>query len=162
MSMQISKNKVTIIEYTLKNSEGEILDTSEGQEPMAYIHGIGNLLPALEAVLEGKGVGDEVVVSIPPEEGYGIPDAELVQVVERNVFPEEDDLHIGMQFQAQDDDGTHVIWVTDIAGDEVTIDGNHPLAGETLNFDVKVVGVRDAGAEELDHGHVHGPEGHHH
>ena len=160
--MQIGKNKVAIIEYTLKNNEGEILDTSEGNDPMAYIQGIGNLLPGLEEALEGKGVGDTIAVSLPPEKGYGILDAELVQVVEKNVFDDVDDLQVGMQFQAQSEDGMEVIWVTDIEGDEVTIDGNHPLAGETLNFQVKVIEVREASAEELDHGHVHGPEGHHH
>jgi FKBP-type peptidyl-prolyl cis-trans isomerase SlyD len=160
--MQIAKNKVAIIEYTLKNDEGEVLDTSEGDAPMAYIQGIGNLIPGLEDALEGKVVDDEVQVSIPPEKGYGVPDPELVEVVARDTFQGVDDLQVGMQFQAEGDDGTQVIWITDVEGDEVTIDGNHPLAGETLNFAVKVVGVRDASAEELDHGHVHGPEGHQH
>ncbi|MFT5368364.1 MAG: FKBP-type peptidyl-prolyl cis-trans isomerase SlyD [Candidatus Latescibacterota bacterium] len=160
--MQIAKNKVAIIEYTLKNDEGEVLDTSEGDAPMAYIQGIGNLIPGLEGALEGKVVDDEVQVSIPPEKGYGVPDPELVEVVARDTFQGVDDLQVGMQFQAEGDDGTQVIWITDVEGDEVTIDGNHPLAGETLNFAVKVVGVRDASAEELDHGHVHGPEGHQH
>jgi FKBP-type peptidyl-prolyl cis-trans isomerase SlyD len=160
--MQIEKNKVATIEYTLKNNDGEVLDTSEGNEPMVYIHGIGNLIPGLEEVLEGKGQGDETQVSIPPEKAYGVPNPELVQVVERNVFQGVDDLQVGMQFQAQSDDGTQVIWITDLEGDNVTIDGNHPLAGETLNFDVKVVDVRDASAEELEHGHVHGPGGHDH
>lgn len=160
--MQIEKNKVATIEYTLKNNDGDVLDTSEGNDPMTYIQGIGNLIPGLEDALAGKGVGDEVQVTIPPEKAYGLPDAELVQVVERNVFQGVDDLQVGMQFQAQSDQGTQVIWITDIEGDQVTIDGNHPLAGETLNFDVKVVDVRDASAEELDHGHVHGPGGHQH
>ena len=160
--MQIAKNKVAVIEYTLKNNDGEVLDTSEGGEPMAYIQGVGNLIPGLEDALEGKVVGDDVQVTIPPEKAYGIQNDDLVQVVERGVFQGVDDLQVGMQFQAQSDDGVQVIWIAKIEGDEVTIDGNHPLAGETLNFDVKVVEVRDASAEELDHGHVHGPGGHHH
>jgi len=160
--MQIAKNKVAVIEYTLKNNDGEVLDTSEGGEPMAYIQGVGNLIPGLEDALEGKVVGDDVQVTIPPEKAYGIQNDDLVQVVERGVFQGVDDLQVGMQFQAQSDDGVQVIWIADINGDEVTIDGNHPLAGETLNFDVKVIEVRDASAEELDHGHVHGPGGHHH
>lgn len=160
--MQIAKNKVAVIEYTLKNNDGEVLDTSEGGEPMAYIQGVGNLIPGLEDALEGKAVGDDVQVTIPPEKAYGVQNDDLVQVVERGVFQGVDDLQVGMQFQAQSDDGVQVIWIAKIEGDEVTIDGNHPLAGETLNFDVKVVEVRDASAEELDHGHVHGPGGHHH
>ncbi|MGA1196165.1 MAG: FKBP-type peptidyl-prolyl cis-trans isomerase [Candidatus Latescibacterota bacterium] len=160
--MQIAKNKVAVIEYTLKNNDGEVLDTSEGGEPMAYIQGVGNLIPGLEDALEGKVVGDDVQVTIPPEKAYGLQNDDLVQVVERGVFQGVDDLQVGMQFQAQSDDGVQVIWIADINGDEVTIDGNHPLAGETLNFDVKVIEVRDASAEELDHGHVHGPGGHHH
>jgi len=160
--MQIAKNKVAVIEYTLKNNDGEVLDTSEGGEPMAYIQGVGNLIPGLEDALEGKAVGDDVQVTIPPEKAYGIQNDELVQVVERGVFQGVDDLQVGMQFQAQSDEGVQVIWIAEIDGDKVTIDGNHPLAGETLNFDVKVVEVRDASAEELDHGHVHGPGGHHH
>lgn len=160
--MQIEKNKVATIEYTLKNDTGDVLDTSEGQEPMAYIQGVGNLIPGLEEALEGKGEGDEVQVSIPPEKAYGVRNDELIQVVERSVFQGVDELKVGMQFQAQSDQGTQVIWITKVEGDDVTIDGNHPLAGETLNFDVKVVGVREASAEELDHGHVHGPGGHHH
>jgi FKBP-type peptidyl-prolyl cis-trans isomerase SlyD len=160
--MQIAKNKVAVIEYTLKNNDGEVLDTSEGGEPMAYIQGVGNLIPGLEDALEGKAVGDGVQVTIPPEKAYGVQNDELVQVVERGVFQGVDDLQVGMQFQAQSDDGVQVIWIAEIEGDEVTIDGNHPLAGETLNFDVKVIEVRDASAEELDHGHVHGPGGHHH
>lgn len=160
--MQIEKNKVATIEYTLKNDTGDVLDTSEGQEPMAYIQGVGNLIPGLEEALEGKGEGDEVQVSIPPEKAYGVRNDELIQVVERSVFQGVDELKVGMQFQAQSDQGTQVIWITKVEGDDVTIDGNHPLAGETLNFDVKVVGVREASAEELDHGHVHGPGGHQH
>jgi len=160
--MQIEKNKVATIEYTLKNDTGDVLDTSEGQEPMAYIQGVGNLIPGLEEALEGKGEGDEVQVSIPPEKAYGVRNDELIQVVERSVFQGVDELKVGMQFQAQSDQGTQVIWITKVEGDDVTIDGNHPLAGETLNFDVKVVGVREASADELDHGHVHGPGGHQH
>lgn len=160
--MQIEQNKVATIEYTLKNNDGDVLDTSQGNDPMTYIQGIGNLIPGLEDALEGKKVGDEVQVTIPPEKAYGEQNDQLVQVVERGVFQGVDDLQVGMQFQAQSDQGTQVIWITKIEGDQVTVDGNHPLAGETLNFDVKVVDIREASAEELDHGHVHGPGGHQH
>jgi len=160
--MQIAKHKVALLEYTLTNDSGEIMDTSEGDEPLAYIQGIGNLVPGLEEELEGKSQDDELKVTVPPEKGYGVRDDSLVQVVDRSVFQGVDELQVGMHFQARGDDDTHMIWVTEINGDEVTIDGNHPLAGETLTFDLKVVEVRDATEEELDHGHVHGPGGHHH
>ena len=160
--MQIEKHKVASIDYTLTSSNGDVLDSSDGKDPLAYIQGIGNLISGLEEALEGKSVDDEMQVTIPPEKGYGVRNAELVQVVDRSAFQGVENLQVGMQFQAQGDSGTHVIWVTGIEEDEVTVDGNHPLAGETLNFDVKVVDVRDATAEELDHGHVHGPGGHHH
>ena len=160
--MQIEKHKVASIEYTLTSDNGEVLDSSDGKEPLVYIQGIGNLISGLEEALEGKSTGDALQVTISPEKAYGVRNDELVQVVDRSVFQGVDELQVGMQFQAQGDSGTHVIWVTDVEGDEVTIDGNHPLADETLNFDVKVVDVRDASAEELDHGHVHGSGGHHH
>lgn len=161
--MQIEKHKVAAIEYTLTNEAGDVLDTSEGQAPLAYIQGTGQLISGLEEVLEGKSAGDEIQVTIPPEKGYGVRNDDLVQVVNRSVFQGVEELEVGMQFHAQSDAGdTHVIWIADIDGDEVTIDGNHPLAGETLSFDVKVVEVRDATSEELDHGHVHGPGGHAH
>ncbi len=160
--MQIEKDKVASIEYTLTSDNGEVLDSSDGKEPLAYIQGIGNLISGLEEALEGKSVGDALQVTISPEKAYGVRNDELIQVVDRSVFQGVEELQVGMQFQAQGDSGTHVIWVTDVEGDQVTIDGNHPLAGETLNFDVKVMDVRDASAEELEHGHVHGPGGHHH
>lgn len=161
--MQIEKHKVATIEYTLTNNDGETLDTSDGREPLAYIQGIGNLISGLEDALEGKTNGDTLQVTIPPEKAYGVRNDELIQVVNRSVFQGVNELQEGMQFHAQSEQGdTHVIWITQIDGDDVTIDGNHPLAGETLNFDVKVIEVRDASEEELEHGHVHGPGGHHH
>ena len=161
--MQIEKNKVALLEYTLTDSAGEVMDTSEGGDPLAYIQGIGNLIPGLEEELEGKSAGDELNVVVQPEKGYGVRNDALVQQVNREVFQGVDELQVGMQFHAQGEDGgNHMIWITEINGDDVTIDGNHPLAGQTLTFDVKVLEVRDATAEELDHGHVHGPGGHHH
>ncbi len=160
--MQISKHKVVTIEYTLTNDQGAVLDTSEGGEPLAYIQGVGGLIPGLESELEGKSSGDALSVSIPPEQGYGERDEALVQVVARDMFAGVDDLEVGMQFQAKSDEEEQVVTVSKVEGDEVTVDGNHPLAGETLNFEVTVVDVRDATAEELEHGHVHGPGGHDH
>ena len=161
--MQIAKHKVATIEYTLTNNDGDILDSSENGEPLAYIQGIGNLISGLEEALEGKTNGDSLQVTIPPEKAYGHYDDDLIQVVNRSVFQGVNQLEVGMQFHAESEQGDNkVIWIADIDGDDVTIDGNHPLAGETLNFDVKIVAVREATQEELNHGHVHGPGGHHH
>jgi len=150
------------MEYTLTGSDGTILDTSEGQEPLAYIQGTGNLIPGLESALEGKAAGDHLEVSLPPEEGYGVRDDSLMQTIAREQFEGVEDLQVGMQFEARDDEGEQVVTIVKIEEEVVTVDGNHPLAGEILNFNVDVVEVRDATSEELEHGHVHGPGGHHH
>ncbi|MBI3244355.1 MAG: peptidylprolyl isomerase [Chloroflexi bacterium] len=160
--MQIAKHKVVTINYTLTDDEGKVIDSSKGGEPLAYIQGIGNLIPGLEAALEGRSSGDTLAVSISPEDGYGLRDEAMMQVVARDTFNSADELEIGMRFRAQLEGGTHVFTVVGVDGDEVTIDGNHPLAGMTLNFDVAVVDVREATAEELSHGHAHGPDGHGH
>jgi len=160
--MQVAKNKVVAIDYTLKNDAGEVIDSSEGQEPLHYLHGNQNIVPGLEQALEGKESGDRVQVSVTPSEGYGERNDTLQQVVPREAFQGIDDLEVGMQFRAESDTGQHIVTIMAIDGDEVTVDGNHPLAGETLNFDVTVVDVRDATSEELEHGHVHGPGAHDH
>jgi FKBP-type peptidyl-prolyl cis-trans isomerase SlyD len=159
-SVKIAKNAVTSIEYTLTDDDGSVIDTSEGGTPLAYIHGIGNLIPGLEKELEGKGVGDELKVHITPTDGYGERDDDMVQSVPRDQMPQDVDIEIGMQLQAESDQGMHVVTVVAVEGDEIQLDANHPLAGVALNFDVKVVEVRDATAEELEHGHVHGADGH--
>jgi len=160
--MQIGKHKVVTIDYTLTNNDGAVLDSSKGQEPLAYIHGTEFMIPGLEHALEGKAAGDSLSVTVEPADGYGERDEGLVKVVERGMFGDVERLDAGMQFQAQTDDGIEVVTVTAVEGDQVTVDGNHPLADVVLHFDVKVVGVRDASQEEIDHGHVHGPGGHHH
>ena len=160
--MKIATNKVALINYTLTNVQGEVLDSSEGAEPLAYIHGAGNIIPGLENALDGRQQGDAFKVSIPAEQAYGERDDRLTQIVPKTMFSGVDDIEIGMQFHAQTDAGMQVITVTAVEGDDVTIDGNHPLAGETLHFDVEIVEVREASSEELDHGHVHGTGGHHH
>jgi FKBP-type peptidyl-prolyl cis-trans isomerase SlyD len=160
--MQIAANKVVQIHYTLTNDDGEVLDSSKGQGPLAYIHGIGNIIPGLEQALDGRAIGDKFQVTIPPEDAYGVRNDDLVQAVPRGAFEGVDEILPGMQFHAQSPDGLQLFTVVDVAGDEVVLDGNHPMAGITLNFDVEVAGIRDATAEELDHGHVHGPGGHHH
>jgi len=161
--MQISKNAVVTLEYTLKDNEGVVIDQSSGDEAFAFIHGIGGIIPGLENALEGKQVDDALSVTIEPEEAYGHRDDAMVAEVPVDRFEEAGEIQVGMQFQTAAEDGSaRVVTVVKIADGMVTVDANHPLAGITLNFDVKVLGVREATAEELEHGHVHGPGGHHH
>lgn len=160
--MQIANDVVVSIEYTLTDDQGTVIDSSVGGEPLTYLHGAGNIIPGLEGALEGKKVGDSFKVSVSPAEGYGEKDEGLLQVVPRGMFQGVDQVEVGMQFHAQTDHGMQVITVAGVEGDNVTVDGNHPLAGQNLNFDVKVVDIRAATGEELEHGHVHGAGGHHH
>lgn len=160
--MVISKNKVVAIDYTLRNSEGEIIDASAEQEPLVYIQGIGNLIPGLEEMLEGKKVGDSFKAVIPPEKAYGEFDESLVQLIPSKHFAQIPNLEVGMQLQANMDGQVRIVTVTAIEESSVEIDANHPLSGETLDFDVTVKSIREASQEELDHGHVHGEGGHHH
>lgn len=160
--MNATQDHVVLIEYTLKNSKGEILDSSEGSEPLAYLHGFQNIVPGLEKALEGKAKGDELEVTLAPDEAYGDHRQELISVIDKKELDQIPDLQEGIQLQAQTPQGIQIFTVTEIKGDKVTLDGNHPLAGEELNFKVKVVDVRKASKEELEHGHVHGPGGHHH
>jgi len=160
--MQIADRCVAYIHYTLKNDAGEVLDSSEGAEPMAYLHGAGNIIPGLEKALAGKQAGDKLSVKVPPEEGYGVRDLAKIQQVPRRMFQGVADIKPGMRFHAQSEQGQMTVVITQVAGDMVTVDANHPLAGEALNFDVEVAQVREATAEEVLHGHVHGAGGHHH
>ncbi|RMD51490.1 MAG: peptidylprolyl isomerase [Ignavibacteria bacterium] len=160
--MQVANDKVVSIHYTLTNKDGNVLDTSDGREPLAYIQGKQNIIPGLENALAGKDVGDKINVTIPPEEAYGQRQLELIQEIPRAAFGDIEQLEPGMQFQMQSPNGPVIITVTNVEGDKVVVDGNHPLAGESLTFDVEVMDVRDATEEELAHGHVHGPEGHQH
>jgi FKBP-type peptidyl-prolyl cis-trans isomerase SlyD len=158
----VSADKVVLIHYTLKDDAGEVIDSSDGADPLAYIQGHGNLVPGLEKALEGKEQGSKLAVSIPPEEGYGKHDAKLIQRVPKRQLQGAGALKKGMQFQARTEDGVRLFTVTAVVADMVTLDGNHPLADKTLHFAVEVVEVREATEEELEHGHVHGPGGHHH
>lgn len=159
--MDIAQHKVVTIDYTLTDDSGEVIDSSKGGNPLDYIHGIGALIPGLEQALEGRSAGDHVEVQVQPVDAYGEHDPSLVQVVPRTVF-EGEDLEVGMHYRSTSEQGTRIITVTRVEGDDVTIDGNHPLAGMTLNFNVDVVNVREASTEEIEHGHVHGPGGHAH
>jgi FKBP-type peptidyl-prolyl cis-trans isomerase SlyD len=160
--MQISKNKVVSIDYTLTDSKGEVLDSSSQGHPLQYIQGLGHLIPGLEKALEGKAAGDKVKAQIAAKDAYGARDEALMQIIPKENFEDIPDLKIGMELEAESDDGVRVITVVGIEGDRVIVDGNHPLAGMDLNFDVAIVGVREATKDELGHGHVHGPGGHHH
>jgi len=153
--MKIAKNTVVSFDYTLKNDNGDVLDSSEGGQPLAYLHGSGNIIPGLEQALEGREAGDAFQVSLEPADAYGDVDEELTQVVPRNLFQGVDQIEVGMQFQAQTAEGVQVVRIAAVEGDDVTIDANHPLAGERLHFDVNVAEVREASSEELEHGHVH-------
>jgi FKBP-type peptidyl-prolyl cis-trans isomerase SlyD len=160
--MLVARDTVVTIHYTLKNDAGEVLDSSADGEPLAYIHGSGNVIAGLEEALEGKAAGDRLAVAVPATKGYGEHDAGLVQQVPRRAFQTGGDVKAGMRFTAQTEHGPRQVVVTRVTGDMVTVDGNHPLAGVALNFDVEITAVRAASAEELAHGHVHGPGGHDH
>ena len=157
--MVIENDKVVLMDYTLTNENGDIIDTSDGREPLAYIQGHQNIIPGLEKEMAGKVVGDKFKAVVKPEEGYGVSNPALLQVVERSLFQGVEEIAVGMQFQAQSEGGMVVMTVTKVDGDKITVDGNHPLADQVLTFDVEVKEIRDASAEELEHGHVHGVGG---
>lgn len=159
--MQISNEKVAAIHYTLRNNAGEILDSSEGKDPLYYLHGFGNLIPGMEEGLEGKVVGDKFQITVSPEKGYGVRNEEAVQEVPREAFGDSD-VKVGMQFRAGNDQGQYIVTIVEIGEETVKVDGNHPLAGVELSFDVEIMEVREASSEEIAHGHVHGPHGHNH
>ncbi len=159
--MQIANDKAVLLNYTLKDTDGAVLESSVDADPLAYLHGHDNIIVGLEKELAGKTVGDKLEVTVQPAEAYGEHSPDMVQVVDRSLF-EGMDVAPGIQFQAQTSQGVQVVTVVSADDDEVTIDGNHPMAGKTLVFDVEVLEVRDASEEELQHKHVHGPGGHHH
>jgi FKBP-type peptidyl-prolyl cis-trans isomerase SlyD len=160
--MKVAQDSVVAFHYTLKDEAGAVIDKSDG-EPMAYLHGHGQIVPGLERELNGKSAGDKLQVCVSPAEGYGEYNAALVQQVPRDAFSRIPGLHVGMELQTRTRSGhpTTVV-VREIGTEFVTIDGNHSLAGKTLFFDIEIADVRSASDEELSHQHVHGPGGHHH
>jgi FKBP-type peptidyl-prolyl cis-trans isomerase SlyD len=156
MSLLIGDNSVVSMHYMLTGDDGNVLDSSEGSEPLAYLHGAGNIIPGLENALVGKTEGDTLQVSIEPAEGYGEVMQDLIQTIGRAAFQGVESVEVGMAFESQAPDGTvqHIV-VKNVEGDEITIDANHPLAGVVLHFDIEIVGVRDATEEEITHGHAH-------
>ena len=160
--MSIAQDQVVSIHYTLRDDAGEVVDRSADGAPLAYLHGHGQLIPGLERELTGKKPGERLQVKVPPADGYGEYDNALVQKVPRRALKGVGDPRVGMRLQAQTPQGPRAVTVTQVSGDLVTLDGNHPLAGKNLNFEVEVAAVRPATEEELAHGHVHGAGGHHH
>ncbi|MDE2155773.1 MAG: peptidylprolyl isomerase [Xanthomonadaceae bacterium] len=160
--MQIAKNSVAAFHYTLTDDQGQVIDSSEGREPLTYLHGSGQIVPGLEKRMEGRRSGDKFSTDVTPEEGYGVRHAQLMQEVPISAFQGVEDIQPGMQFQGRGPQGEINVTVSRVEGDKVFIDGNHPLAGKTLHFAIEVTGVRAATEEELAHGHVHGAGGHHH
>lgn len=160
--MKITSNRVVLVHYTLKNDAGDTLDSSAGGEPLAYLHGNGNLIRGLESELVGRVAGETLNVRIAPRDGYGEIDPSLVQNVPRSAFAGIDDIKIGMRFKTQTAHGPQFSVVTEVSDESIQMDANHPLAGQHLNFAVEITDVRDASHEELAHGHVHGAGGHHH
>jgi|TARA_B110000967_G_scaffold92641_1_gene95255 FKBP-type peptidyl-prolyl cis-trans isomerase SlyD len=154
--MKIAKNKVALIDYILTDNEGEMIDSSEGAGPLAYLHGAGNIVEGLEEALIGKEAGDKVKASIEPAKAYGERHEDMKQDVPKDLFGGVENIEVGMQFQSETDEGPVLVTVMAISEEMVTVDGNHPLAGVHLNFDVTVREVREPTAEELEHGHVHG------
>jgi len=150
--MTIAKDSVVSIEYTLTDDANEVLDSSEGMGPLEYMHGHNDLIPGLERELEGKKAGDSFKVNVAPTAAYGEYHDELVVEVDRSQFPDDVEITEGMQFEAAGPEGSRVVTVTSIKDQKITVDANHPLAGETLHFDVKVVAVRAATEDERANG----------
>ncbi len=162
-NMKVGKDKVVLMHYTLKNDAGDVIDSSEGGDPLPFLQGHGNIIPGLESALEGSKVGDKLDVSINPEEGYGERIQDAIQEIPSSALQGVDEVKVGMQLQSQDKDGNaFLVSVTKIEDDKITVDGNHPLAGQTLHFSVSIESIRKAEAEELSHGHVHADGQHNH
>ncbi len=161
MTATIGKHSVVEIHYTLKNAEGDILDSSAGGAPLMYLHGTHGLIPGLEQELDGKAVGATFNAIIPPALAYGEINPDLIHTLDKSMFRGVDKIEPGMVFTAQGEHGHQHITVKSVEGDQVTIDGNHEMAGKTLHFDVEVISIRDATEEEIDHGHVHAHGDHH-
>lgn len=158
--MKVAKDAVVSLAYQVRTEEGVLVDESPVSAPLDYLHGHGNLIAGLEKALAGHAVGDKFEVFIPANEAYGNYDDNLIQRVPKDVFMGVDELQVGMRFLADTDQGPVPVEITEVEDEHVVVDGNHMLAGQNLNFNVEVVAVREATAEELEHGHVHGDQAH--
>jgi FKBP-type peptidyl-prolyl cis-trans isomerase SlyD len=158
---EVTDSCVGIFHYVLTDDQGEVIDESREGVPMPYLHGAGNIVPGLETAMAGRKVGEKFQVAVVPEEGYGVRVEDCMMTVPREQFPDDLPIEIGMPVMAEGGDGVPVtLWITNIGESDVTVDANHPLAGATLNFAIEVVGVREPTADELEHGHPHGLDGH--
>ena len=157
----VSEGKVVVFHYTLTDDDGEQIESSRDKgQPLPYLHGSNSIVPGLEQAMDGKEAGDEFVADLDPEDAYGQRHEEGESQVGRSEFPDDVELFEGMAFTAEGPDGSEIpLWITEIDGDDITVDPNHPLAGETLHFDVEIIDVRDATDEEIQHGHAHGLDG---
>jgi FKBP-type peptidyl-prolyl cis-trans isomerase SlyD len=160
--VEAAKDRVVVMEYSLKDDKGNLIDSSEGQGPLAFIQGLGHIIPGLERIIEGKKAGDKFEAIIAAKDGYGEYNPQMIQKIPKSQFQDGEKLEEGMQFEVETEWGPALLTVTEIEGEEVTVDGNHPLAGVGLHFDIEIVEVREATEEELAHGHVHGKGGHQH
>jgi FKBP-type peptidyl-prolyl cis-trans isomerase SlyD len=158
--VQVAKDKVVGIDYTLKDAKGAVIDSSKGK-PLAYLHGHGGIIPGLEQALEGKSEGEQLQVVVPPEQGYGLRDESALIYIPRKTFGKMK-VERGKKVELSTDHGTQIVTIVSLQRETVRVDANHQLAGQTLHFDVKIVSVRDATPEEISHGHAHGAGGHHH
>ncbi|TGK35107.1 peptidylprolyl isomerase [Leptospira gomenensis] len=154
------KTRVITFHYTLRDTEGNLIDSSEGKDPLSYLEGVGHIISGLEEEMKKMGTGEKKKINVPAESAYGPKDPDLIFDVPRTQFPPNEDLQIGMMFQTDEPD--KVFTITELQEDSVIVDGNHPLAGMNLVFDVELTGIREATEEEISHGHVHGEGGHHH
>lgn len=161
-AMKIEKDKVVLMHYTLTDNEGDIIGSTKDDVPMAYMQGKGNIIPGLEVEMEGRNEGDKFKVHLPAENAYGKHNPELLHVVDRSVFQGEDEIVIGLRVNVQTSNGDSIANVSAFDDKTITLDLNHPLADKDLTFDVEIVEIRDATETEIEHGHVHGPGGHHH
>ena len=160
--MKIEKNKVVLMHYKLTDDEGDVIGNTEGKSPMAYIQGKGSIIPGLEIEMEGKNAGDKFTVKLPAENAYGKRNSELIHVVDKSVFQGEEEITIGMSVNVQTSTGDSIAVVSAFDDKTISLDLNHPLADKDLTFKIEVMEVREPTEVELEHGHVHGPGGHHH
>lgn len=157
--MIIEKNNVVAMDYTLKDDEGNIVDSSNGQQPLEFLCGYQNIIPGLEKALIGKAVGDSIKVSVAPNEAYGDYEPTLVQIVNKNQIDSDDKIEVGTHFQVDTEEGPMIYTVIKVEGENITLDGNHPLAGQTLHFEVEIKAIRESSKEEQEHGHIHSADG---
>jgi FKBP-type peptidyl-prolyl cis-trans isomerase SlyD len=162
--LKIKEGVVVTLDYTLRLDDGEVIDSSEGDAPLHYLHGYGEIIPGLEKALVGLTVGDSKTVIVPPAEAYGDVDMEAFEIVSRSMFPDDLELEEGLELSLRDVETNepYDATIAEIRETEVMLDFNHPLAGETLHFEIHIPAIRLATEEELAHGHAHDGDGHHH